>query len=94
MLIICLKSSTYKENVTPNIIPKIVAEAPMITPTKKNIFIIDLFKTPIDLRIAISRVLFLTRIVNPEMMLKAATIIIKDKIIKCKQTRLENYFEQ
>ena len=42
--------------------------------------IIDLFKTPIDLRIAISRVLFLTRIVKPDIMLNAATIIIKDKI--------------
>jgi len=75
------KFSTYIENVTPKIIPKIVAEVPIITPIKKKIFTIDLFKTPIDLSIAISRVLFLTNIVNPEMILNAATIIIKDKII-------------
>ena len=59
------------------IIPKIVADVPIITPTKKNILIIDLFKTPIDFKIAISLVLFLTKIVNPEIILKAATIIIK-----------------
>ncbi len=41
----------------------------------------DLFKTPIDFNIAISLVLFLTRIVSPEIILKAATMIIKDKII-------------
>ena len=71
----------YRENVTPKKIPKIVADVPIITPTKKNIFTIDLFKTPIDFKIAISLVLFLTKIVNPEIILKAATIIIKDKII-------------
>ena len=49
----CLKFSTYIEKVTPRIIPKIVAESPMITPIKKNIFTIDLFKTPIDFNIAI-----------------------------------------
>ena len=76
-----LMFSIYKENITPKKIPKKVAEVPIITPTKKKIFIIDLFSTPIDLRIAISRVLFLTRMVKPEMMLKAATIIISDKII-------------
>ena len=69
------------EKTTPNIIPKIVAVVPMITPTKKNIFTIDLFKTPIDFKIAMSRVLFLTRIVKPEIMLKAATIMINDNII-------------
>ena len=42
---------------------------------------IDLFKTPIDFKIAISRVLFLTKIVKPEIMLKAATIIISYNII-------------
>ena len=41
----------------------------------------DLFKTPIDFRIAISRVLFLTKIVRPEIILKAATIIINYEII-------------
>ena len=77
----CLKFSTYNENVTPKIIPKTVAEVPIITPTRKNIFIIDLFKTPIDFSIAISLVLFLTKIVNQDIILNAATIIIKDKII-------------
>ena len=77
----CLKSSTYKENVMPKKIPKIVADVPIETPTKKNILVIDLFSTPIDFKIAISRVLFLTKIVKPEIMLKAATIIINDNII-------------
>ena len=71
----------YKENITPKKIPKSVAVVPIITPTRKNILTIDLFMTPIDLSIAISLVLFLTKIVRPEIMLKAATIIIKDKII-------------
>ena len=62
-------------------IPKIVADVPIMKPIKKKIFIIDLFNTPIDFNIAISRVLFLTRIVNPEIILKAATIIIRDNII-------------
>ena len=59
--------STYIENVTPKNIPKIVAEVPIETPTRKKILIIDLFKTPIDFKIAISRVLFLTSIVKPEI---------------------------
>ena len=71
----------YKENIIPKKIPKSVAVLPIITPTRKNILTIDLFRTPMDLRIAISLVLFLTKIVSPEIMLKAATIIIKDKII-------------
>ena len=77
----CLKFSTYIEKVTPRIIPKIVADVPIITPTRKKIFTIDLLSTPIDFNIAISFVLFLTNIVKPEIMLKAATIIIKDNII-------------
>ena len=76
-----LKFSIYKENITPKKIPNTVAEVPIITPTKKNIFVIDLFNTPIDFNIAISRVLFFTKIVSPEIILNAATIIIKDKII-------------
>ena len=67
--------------VTPKKIPKIVAEVPIIIPIKKKILMIDLFNTPIDFKIAISFVLFLTKIVKPEIILKAATIIIKDKII-------------
>ena len=76
-----LRFSTYKENITPKKIPNKVAEVPIITPIKKNILVIDLFNTPIDFKIAISRVLFFTKIVNPEIILNAATIIIKDKII-------------
>ena len=76
-----LKFSTYIENATPKMIPKNVADVPIINPIKKNIFTMDLFKTPIDFKIAISRVLFLTSIVKPEIMLNAATIIIRDKII-------------
>ena len=81
MLKNCLKFSTYIENVTPKIIPKIVAEVPITTPIKKKILIIDLLRIPIDLRIAISLVLFLTNIVSPEIILKAATIIISVKIM-------------
>jgi hypothetical protein len=73
--------STYRENKTPSIIPNKVANDPIKKPTIKKIFEIDLFKTPIDLSIAISLVLFLTKIVNPEMILKAATIIINESII-------------
>ncbi len=58
-----------------------VAEVPIIIPIKKNIFIIDLFKTPIDFNIAISLVLFFTKMVSPEIILKAATMIINDRII-------------
>ena len=76
-----LTFSIYIENVTPKIIPNKVADDPIITPTKKKIFVIDLFKTPIDFNIAISRVLFLTNIVKPDIILNAATIIINDKII-------------
>ena len=72
----CLKFSTYIEKVTPKIIPKIVAEVPIITPIKKKIFIIDLLRTPIDLSIAISFVLFFTNIVKPEIILNAATITV------------------
>ncbi len=63
----CLIFSTYIENVTPKNIPKIVAEVPIETPTRKKILIIDLFKTPIDFKIAISRVLFLLKLLNPEL---------------------------
>ena len=73
--------STYKENKIPNIIPNNVADDPIKKPTIKKIFEIDLFCTPIDLSIAISLVLFLTNIVKPEIMLKAATIIINERII-------------
>ena len=66
---------------TPKNIPKSVAVVPIKKPTIKKIFVIELFWTPIDFKIAISLVLFLTNIVSPEIILKAATMIIKDKII-------------
>ena len=52
----------YKENITPKKIPNKVADVPIIIPTKKNILVIDLFNTPIDFKIAISRVLFLLKL--------------------------------
>ena len=47
---------------------------PISIPTRKKILIIDLFKTPIDFNIAISLVLFLTKMVKPDIILNAATI--------------------
>ena len=73
--------SIYIENKIPNTIPNKVANDPIKNPTIKNIFEIDLFRTPIDLSIAISLVLFLTNIVKPEIILKAATMIINESII-------------
>ena len=88
-----LKFSIYKENITPKKIPNTVAEVPIITPTKKNIFVIDLFNTPIDFNIAISRVLFFTKIVSPEIILNAATIMIKDKItIQNREIQISNSY--
>ena len=73
--------SIYIEKITPRKIPNNVAIVPIEKPTIKKIFIIDLFSTPIDFKIAISLVLFLTKIVNPDIILNAATIIINDKIM-------------
>ena len=61
--------------------PIIVAKNPIKNPIKKNIFRIEKLETPIDFNIAISLVLFFTKIVRPEIMLKAATMIIKDNIM-------------
>ena len=47
----------------------------------KKIFVIEALVTPRVLSIAISFVLFFTKIVNPEIILKAATIIISVRII-------------
>ena len=44
-------------------------------------FLLWIFLTPIDFNIAISLVLFLTNIVSPEIILKAAIKIINDKIM-------------
>ena len=60
--------------------PIIVAKNPIKNPIEKNIFRMEKLETPIDFNIAISLVLFFTKIVRPEIMLKAATIIIKDNI--------------
>ena len=68
-------------NGPPIIIPKIVALVPIVKPTKKKIFLIELFVTPIDLRLPISLVLFFTKIVRPDIILNAATIIIKERMI-------------
>ena len=53
---------------------------PIVNPVKKKAFFIDLLLNPKVLRIAISLVLFLIKIVNPEIMLKAATINIRVKL--------------
>ena len=58
-----------------------VARNPIVKPVKKKDFLIDLLLRPKVFKIAISLVLFFIRIVNPEIMLKAATIMIKVKII-------------
>ena len=82
----CLKFSTYIENVTPKIIPNIVAVVPIKTPIRKKIFIIDLFRTPIDFKIAISLVLFFTKIVKPDIILKAATITVSYTHLRAHET--------
>ena len=60
--------------------PNSVAEVPIIKPTKKNIFLIEKFWTPIDFKIPMSRVLFFTKIVKPDIILNAATTIINESI--------------
>ena len=60
--------------------PAIVAVKPNKKPVKKNDFIIDFFDKPNAFKIAISLVLFLIKIVNPDIILNAATIIIKVNI--------------
>ena len=69
------------ENNTPRITPNKVPAIPIEDPVTKNILFIEKLEKPIVFKIAISLVLFLTRIVSPEIILKAATIIIKVKII-------------
>ena len=77
------------ENKIPKITPLIVAKKPIVNPVRKNIFLIDLLLKPKVFRIAISLVLFLIRMVKPEIILKAATIIISDSIINI--TFLSNF---
>ena len=57
-----------------------VAKKPIKKPVKKKDFTIDFFDNPRDFKIAIYFVLFFIRIVSPEIILKAATIIIKVSI--------------
>ena len=76
-----LISSILKENHTPSKIPVIVAITPIENPTKKKIFVMDFRETPRVLKIAISFVLFFAKIVKPEIILNAATIMIKESII-------------
>jgi hypothetical protein len=63
--------------ITPNIVPLIPIKDPII----KKIFEIENFDIPSVLKIAISLVLFLTKIVIPVTILKAATMIIRVKIM-------------
>ena len=72
--------SIFRENNIPSTRPVIVAVKPIIKPVKKKDFIIDFLDNPNDLRIAISLVLFFIKIVNPEIILNAATIIINVNI--------------
>ena len=60
--------------------PAIVAVKPIMKPVKKNDFIMDFFDKPNAFKIAISLVLFLIKIVSPEIILNAATIMIKVNI--------------
>ena len=55
----------FNENRLPNISPVIVAIKPIKNPVRKKDFIIDFLSNPNDLRIAISFVLFLIKIVSP-----------------------------
>ena len=68
------------EKITPSTIPATVAKSPIRNPVRKKALIIEFFDKPKDFKMAISFVLFLIKIVNPEIILKAATIIIKVSI--------------
>ena len=70
----------FIENRVPSRSPVIVAVKPIKKPVRKKDLIIDFLSNPKDFRIAISLVLFLIKIVSPEIMLNAATIIISVKI--------------
>ena len=73
--------SILQENSTPNNTPLRVAKKPIEKPTKKNILAMDFLLTPRLLKMAISLVLLFTKIVNPYIILNAATTIISDNII-------------
>jgi hypothetical protein len=76
-----LTFSILNENINPKIIPDIVAKKPIVKPVKKKDFFIEVLFKPKVFNIAISLVLFLINIVRPEIILNAATIIIKVNII-------------
>ena len=65
----------------PKITPVIEAKKPIVKPVKKKDLVIDPLLSPNVFKIAISFVLFLINIVRPEIILKAATIIINVNII-------------
>ena len=64
----------------PSIAPKTVPNDPIDVPINKNIFIIAFLDDPIVLSKAISPDLALTSIIIEDIILKAATKIIKVKI--------------
>ena len=76
-----LNFSIFIENKIPNIIPLNVAKKPIVSPVKKKVFLIDLLLSPNVFKMAISFVLFLIKIVRPEIILNAATTIINVRII-------------
>ena len=73
--------SIFNANIVPKIIPDIVAKKPMVKPVKKKDFLIEVLFKPKVFKIAISFVLFFIKIVRPDMILNAATIIIKVNMI-------------
>ena len=73
--------SILNENKIPKTIPDNVAKKPIVKPVKKKDFCIEVLFKPKVFKTAISLVLFLIKIVRPEMILNAATIIINVSII-------------
>ena len=73
--------SKYRDNKIPEKTPINVPKIPIIDPVKIKIFNIEFFVNPIDLKIEISLHLFLINMVKTDIMLKAATTIIRDSII-------------
>ena len=78
---IILIFSILCENRIPKMIPLIVAKKPMEKPVKEKEFFIELLLSPKVFKIAISLVLFFINIVNPDIILNAATITISVNII-------------
>ena len=76
-----LTFSIFDEKIVPKIRPDIVANKPIVNPVKKNDFFIELLLRPNVFKIAISLVLFFINIVNPDIILNAATITINVNII-------------